>query len=79
VLTTKVPTLAGGFGSITELQLRIGRNYTYRGKRRSYLSAACAAPAGFPGALFSFARGTFTFAGGRTLHTVLTRNCKVRK
>ncbi|HEX4752781.1 MAG TPA: hypothetical protein VH268_07775 [Solirubrobacterales bacterium] len=79
VLTTKVPTLAGGFGSITELQLRIGRDYTYRGTRRSYLSAACAAPAGFPGALFSFARGTFSFAGGRTLHTVLNRNCKVRK
>jgi hypothetical protein len=79
VLSTKVPTLAGGFGSITELQLRIGRDYTYGGKPRSYLSAACAAPAGFPGALFSFARGTFIFSGGHTLHTVLTRNCKVRK
>jgi hypothetical protein len=79
VLTTNVPSLAGGFGSITELQLRVGRQYGYRGVRHSYLSAACAAPAGFPGAVFPFARGTFTFTGGRVLHTVLTRNCKVRK
>jgi hypothetical protein len=79
VLTTNVPSLAGGFGSITQLQLKIGRRYTYRGARRSYLSAACAAPAGFPGAVFPFARGTFTFSGGRTLHTVLTRDCQVRK
>lgn len=79
VLTTNVPSLAGGYGSITDLQLKIGRNYSYKGKRRSYLSAACAAPSGFPGAPFSFARGTFTFSAGHTLHTTLTRNCKVRK
>jgi hypothetical protein len=78
VLTTKVPSLAGGSGSITELRLRLGRRFSAGGERRSYLSAACAAPAGFPGAVFPFARGTFTFAGGRTMHTVLTRNCKVR-
>jgi hypothetical protein len=79
VLTTNVPPLAGGFGSITQMQLKIGRRYSYQGTQRSFLSAACAAPAGFPGAVFPFARGTFTFTGGRTLHTVLTRNCKVRK
>jgi hypothetical protein len=79
VLTTNVPSLAAGFGSITELQLKIGREYRYRGVRRSYLSAACAAPPGFPGAPFSFARGNFTFSAGHTLHTTLTRNCKVRK
>jgi hypothetical protein len=79
VLTTNVPTLAGGLGSITELKLRIGRRYNYRGVKRSYLNAACAAPAGFPGAVFPFARGTFTFSGGRIIHTVLTRNCTVRE
>jgi hypothetical protein len=79
VLTTRVPPLAGGLGSITELQLRIGRRYTYRGERHSYLSAACAAPEGFPGITFTFARGVFTFAGGRTMHAVLAGNCQVRK
>lgn len=79
VLTTNVPSLAGGFGSIADLQLKIGRNYSFQGARRAYLNAACAAPPGFPGAPFSFARGTFTFTAGHTLHTTLTRNCKVRK
>ncbi|HEY2478957.1 MAG TPA: hypothetical protein VGI17_09510 [Solirubrobacterales bacterium] len=78
VLSTNVPKLAGGFGSITELRLRLGRRFSVGGERRSYLSAACAAPAGFPGAVFPFARGTFGFSGGRTMHSVLTRNCTVR-
>lgn len=79
VLTTNVPKLAGGEGSITELSLRIGRQYRAGGQQHSFLSAACAAPPGFPGALFSFARGTFAFEGGRTMHTTLTRDCRVRK
>ncbi len=66
VLTAHVPTVVGGLGSVTDLRLRIGRQYQYRGTRRTYLSAECAAPAGFPGAPFSFARGTFGFEGGRT-------------
>ena len=76
MLSTEVPLLAGGFGSITELHLRIGRRYTYRGDRRSYLSAACAAPAGFPGATFAFARGTFAFTGGQTIHPTLSATAR---
>ena len=79
VLTTRVPKLVDGLGSITELDLKIGRRYVAEGERRSYLSAACAAPAGFPGATFTFARGAFFFSGGRTLHAVLARSCEVRK
>jgi hypothetical protein len=78
ILSTKIPTLAGGFGSVTEVDLKLGRNYTYRGQRRSYLSARCAAPAGFPGAVFTFARGSFEFADGRTLRTTISRDCTVR-
>jgi hypothetical protein len=78
VLGAHVPQLGGGFGSITELKLRIGRTFRAGGARHAYLSAACAAPEGFPGATFTFARGKFVFAGGRTLHASLIRNCKVR-
>jgi hypothetical protein len=78
VLSTRIPVLAGGLGSITRIELRIGRRYGFQGQRRSYLSASCAAPAGFPGASFTFARGAFHFADGRTIKTVLTRNCEVR-
>ncbi|HEX4307518.1 MAG TPA: hypothetical protein VHZ54_15895 [Solirubrobacterales bacterium] len=79
VLTTNVPKLAGGEGSITELSLRIGRLFRVDGHQHSYLNAACAAPPGYPGALFSFARGTFNFDNGRSMHTTLVRDCKVRK
>jgi hypothetical protein len=77
-LETKIPVLAGGFASITKIQLKIGREYNYRGQRRSFLSASCAAPAGFPQAIFNFARGDFHFADGKTISTVLTRQCRVR-
>jgi hypothetical protein len=78
VLTTRVPKLAGGLGSITSVDLRIGREFTSRGRRLGFVSASCAAPAGFPGAVFTFAKGRFHFADGRVLVAGLTRDCRVR-
>lgn len=78
VLATRVPKLAGGVGSITSIELEIGREYRYRGERRGYLSASCAAPDGFRTAIFPFARGSFRFAGDTDLDTTLTRDCRVR-
>lgn len=78
VLSAKVPRLAGGLGSITHIEMRLGRTYSFRGRRLSYISGSCAAPAGFNIAFFPFARGTFTFSGGTRLETALTRNCRVR-
>ncbi len=77
-LTTRIPRLAGGLGSITNISLEVGRQYSYQGQRRSYLSASCAAPSGFPGASFTFARGDFHFIDGRTITTTLGGDCKVR-
>jgi hypothetical protein len=78
VLSAKVPTLAGGQGSITSIEMTIGREYNYRGQRRSYIAASCSAPDGFPEAVFSFARGSFYFADHEQFHTTLTRDCRVR-
>jgi hypothetical protein len=78
VLSAKIPTLAGGLGSVTEIDLTIGRNYTYRGQHRSFISASCPAPAGFPGAVFSLARGSFYFVDGKKIETTLARDCRVR-
>lgn len=36
-----LPQLAGGDGSIIDLNLRIGRQYAYKGRRASVLSAKC--------------------------------------
>jgi hypothetical protein len=78
VVSATIPKLAGGFGSITDISLTLGRRYTAGGERRSFLSASCAAPAGFPGAIFPFVRGSFHFAHGVQVVTTLTRDCNVR-
>lgn len=78
VLSANVPRLASDLGYVTDVSLVFDRRYRFHGKRYSFLSARCAAPAGFPGAIFSFTRGTFSFAGDRTIVTTLTRNCVVR-
>jgi hypothetical protein len=79
VLATKIPVLAGGLGSITAVKLTIGRNYSFEGRRRSFLSASCAAPDGLNLAYFPFARGSFHFTDGTQLKTTLTRDCTVRQ
>jgi hypothetical protein len=78
VLTTKIPRLASDLGYVTDVDLKFNRKYTYQGKQYSFLSARCAAPTGFPGAIFSFTRGTFIFAQGKPIVTTLTRDCVVR-
>jgi hypothetical protein len=78
VLTTKIPKLASDLGYVSDVSLVFNRQYSYHGERHSFLSARCAAPSGFPGAIFSFTRGTFRFAGGTQIHTTLTRDCVVR-
>lgn len=78
ILTAKVPKIAGSLGYVTNVSITIGRSYRYQGSLRSLFSASCAAPAGFPGVLFNFARGNFYFANGQMLSTTLTRECKVR-
>lgn len=78
VLRAKIPKLGGDLGSITQIELTIGRRWSYRGKRRSYVSAACSALSGFQEATFPFARGSFHFAEHREFSEVLLRTCRVR-
>lgn len=78
VLSASLPQVTSDWGYVTGLQMTLGRTFTYRGHKRSYLSAACPAPKGFPGAVFPFARASFAFAGRKTLTSTLTRNCGVR-
>jgi hypothetical protein len=78
VFSTKIPELASDLGYVTEIEMKIGRTYIYKGQRHSFLSASCAAPAGFPGTTFPLAKATFSFANGQRLTTGLSRDCKVR-
>jgi hypothetical protein len=36
-----IPRIAGGAGSVTRFKLRIGRRFTYRGRKESYLTGSC--------------------------------------
>lgn len=78
VLRGNLPASLNRWGYLKQISLSLHREYTYRGQRRSYLSAACSAPAGFPGATFPFALASMAFADGRTLSSTLTRSCTVR-
>ncbi len=79
ILRSRVPRLGGGLGSITEIDLTINRRYSFAGERRSYVSAACRAPAGLPGGVFPFARARFRFESHRLISPEsLRRSCHVR-
>ena len=75
-LTAAIPAAEDNF--ITAIELKLQRSFTYKGKRRSYASAGCPAPKGFPGASFPFAKASYAFAGGKRLSSTLTRSCKAR-
>lgn len=79
--TTLTANLAKALGSrryLTGIEMTLSRHFSYRGKAHSYLSAGCPAPKGFPGAVFPFARTSFSFASGRSLTSVLTSDCSAR-
>jgi hypothetical protein len=38
---SKVPVIAGGSGSVLEFNIKFGKTYKYKGKKRSYLTAKC--------------------------------------
>jgi hypothetical protein len=78
-LSAKLPPLAGDWGYVNDIQMTIHRRYRFRGRRRSFLSANCPLPQGFPVALFTFARGTYRFANGQTVSTTLARTCRVQR
>jgi hypothetical protein len=78
LLTGFLPASVNHYGYVKSISLNLHRKFAYSGQRRSYLSAACAAPPGFGRALFPFARASMTFSDGRTLASTLTRSCKVQ-
>jgi hypothetical protein len=78
-LTAQLPQVAADWGYVSGVSLSLKRTFLFKGKTKSYISAGCPAPAGFPGATFSFAKATFGFEDGRTLSSTMTRNCGVQQ
>lgn len=78
VMTTTLPRKAWGWAFLTHFSMTLHRVYKEKGRSRSLISAACAAPAGFPGATFPFAKATYGFDTGQSVTTTVFRTCKVR-
>jgi hypothetical protein len=77
VVSTTMPGSARKWAYLTHFDMTLERTYFYRNKLRSYVSASCAAPDGFPGAVFPFAKATYGFDNGQKLTTTVVRSCRV--
>lgn len=65
---TTIPGIAGGAGSVVGVRFRMGRVYTYKGRRRSLISGRCR-----DGRLR--ARGTLAFSDDSELSGSIIRSC----
>lgn len=77
-LSASLPGFTSKWGYVTGISLDLGRSFRYRGHQRSYLSAGCPAPKGFPGATFPLARASLAFADHEPVDQTLTRSCGAR-
>jgi hypothetical protein len=78
-LTAFLPEALGDWGYLTGIEMRLFRRYSFRGERRSFLSASCPAPAGFKSTTFPMARMSFGFAGVAPMEETLVRSCGARR
>ena len=79
ILTAALPKSINRNGYLKRIVLNLRRDYVYRGRKHSYLTAACGAPAGFTVGVFPFVKVGMTFADGRKLASTLIRTCTVRR
>jgi hypothetical protein len=78
VIKTSLPKSARKWAYVTHFDMKLQRRYVYHGQHYSYVNAGCAAPEGFPGAVYKFAKSNFGFAGGNHVMTTLVRDCTVK-
>jgi DNA-binding beta-propeller fold protein YncE len=77
-LSASLPDFTSKWGYVTGISLDLGRDFRSHGSGRSYLTAGCPAPDGFPGATFQLSRATLGFAGRKPITQTLTRSCEAR-
>ncbi len=68
-LDVSIPLIAGGLGALTDFHASIFKTFTYKGVKRSYVTAMCRT-----GKLK--ARGKFVFKDGESLTPKVTQRCK---
>lgn len=69
--TIDIPPIAAGLGSLTHLDVKIGRRFREGGRERSYVSARCSV-----GVLLT--RGRFTFSDGTVIEGSVEKFCRAK-
>lgn len=77
-LTAELPRVAAEWGYVSTVTLTLDRQFRYRGRTHSFVSASCPAPHSFTLAAFPLARASFGFEDGRNLTATLIRSCQVK-
>jgi hypothetical protein len=77
-LVAKLPPALGPWPRLASFEMTLSRRYRYRGRARSYLSASCPIPERLQAGFFSFAKASFTLAGGRRTSIGIARGCRAR-
>jgi hypothetical protein len=78
VLVALIRRSAGPWPHVANFQIDIARTFNLRGQRHSYLKASCPVPKQFTAGFLSFARATYTFAGGKQMTIESVRSCRAR-
>ncbi len=76
-LVATVPERTRRTAHITSFTLRLHRTFAVDGERRSFLSAGCPAPDGFPSVTFPLVHTAYGFVGEKTVADTLVRACRV--
>ncbi len=76
-LTASLPQALGDWGYLDRIKLTLKREYTYRGKRRSYFNAGCPAPKGTNRTVFPLALASFDFSEGVSVAAKVEKACAV--
>jgi hypothetical protein len=66
-----IPKIAGGYGSLTHVDAKIGRRFRSHGAKRSYVYARCSD-------YILQTRGYFSFADGTVISGVVYKTCRPR-
>jgi hypothetical protein len=68
-LELEIPLIAGGTGALKEFEVKIDRKWTYKGVKRSFISAKC------PNSKKLKARGKFDYRDGESLTAFSKQTC----
>jgi hypothetical protein len=77
-LAGRIAPALGPWPRLERFEITLFRHYSYRGTRRSYLSASCPIPNSLTAGFFSFARASYGLAGGTAIATAIARSCRAR-